>query len=68
MKGRKRRLARTGRPKLENPRNKGVFIRLTEKEYTIITEYASDHNLTITQTLVQGFQKLWEQEKEKDNE
>ena len=47
-------MARMGRPKLENPRSEGVFIRLTKDEHTDITEYASSHDLTITQTLVQG--------------
>ena len=51
-----------GRPKLENPRSEGVFIRLTIDEHTDITEYASSHDLTITQTLVQGFRKLQEQD------
>jgi len=31
-------------------------------EHTDITEYASSHDLTITQTLVQGFRKLQEQD------
>ena len=55
-------MARMGRPKLENPRSEGVFIRLTKDEQTDITEYASSHDLTITQTLVQGFRKLQEQD------
>ena len=55
-------MARMGRPKLENPRREGVFIRLTKDEHTDITEYASSHDLTITQTLVQGFRKLQEQD------
>ena len=55
-------MARMGRPKLENPRSEGVFIRLTKDEHTAITEYASSHDLTITQTLVQGFRKLQEQD------
>ena len=41
-------MARMGRPKLENPRSEGVFIRLTKDEHTDITEYASSHDLTIT--------------------
>jgi hypothetical protein len=53
---------------LENPRSEGVFIRLTKDEHTDITEYASNHNLTITQTLVQGFNKLREQEKKEKSE
>ena len=44
-------MARMGRPKLENPRSEGVFIRLTKDEHTDITEYASSHDLTITQDL-----------------
>ena len=55
-------MARMGRPKLENPRSEGVFIRLAKDEHTDITEYASSHDLTITQTLVQGFRKLQEQD------
>ena len=55
-------MARMGRPKLENPRSEGVFIRLTKDEHTDITEYASSHDLTITQTLVQGLRKLQEQD------
>ena len=54
-------VARTGRPRLDNPRSQGIFIRLTEDEHTDIKEYASEHNLTITQTLVEGFEKLREQ-------
>ncbi len=55
------RLARTGRPRLENPRSEGVFMRLTKEEHAEIVEYAKKHNLTITQTLVEGFEKLREQ-------
>ena len=58
-------MARTGRPRLEIPRTRGVFIRLTKDEYTALIEYASNHNQTITQTLVQGFKILKEQENTK---
>ena len=61
-------MARTGRPRLENPRSEGVFIRLTKDEHTDITEYASNPNLTITQTLVRGFNKLREQEGKEKSE
>lgn len=59
-------MARTGRPRLENPRSEGVFIRLTKDEHTDITEYANDHNLTITQTLVQGFFTMVDKNKSED--
>lgn len=59
-------MARTGRPRLENPRSEGVFIRLTKDEHTDITEYANNHNLTITQTLVQGFYTMVDKNKSED--
>lgn len=59
-------MARTGRPRLENPRSEAVFIRLTKDEHTDITEYANDHNLTITQTLVQGFYTMVDKNKSED--
>ena len=59
-------VARTARPRLDNPRSQGVFIRLTEDEHTDIKEYASEHNLTITQTLVEGFKMLKRQDEAGD--
>lgn len=61
-------MAKMGRPRLENPRSERIFIRLTKDEHTDITEYASNHNLTITQTLVRGFNKLREQEGKEKSE
>lgn len=60
-------MARTGRPRLENPRKEGVFIRLTQQEHVEIKAYAAEHNLTITQTLVEGFNALKKQEQAIDN-
>lgn len=51
-------VSRTGRPKLENPRAQGIYIRLTQEEHTAIKAYAKDHNLTITQTMIDGFLTL----------
>lgn len=60
-------MARTGRPRLENPRNNGIYIRLTNDEHSDIKEYATTHNLTITQTLVDGFRALKKQEQTIDS-
>lgn len=60
-------MARTGRPRLENPRKEGIFIRLTEEEHADIREYAAKHDLTITQTLVEGFKTLKKQEQDREN-
>ena len=58
-------MAGMSRPRGEHPRSERTFIRLTQDEYTALIEYASNHNQTITQTLVQGFKILQEQENTK---
>lgn len=55
-------MARTGRPRLANPRDKRVIIRLTSEEHTELLEYAATNNLSITQTLVSGFNLLKQQD------
>ena len=59
-------MAKKGRPCLEEPRNKSIFIRVTENENLDIKRYAKEHNLTITQTLVKGFQTLQRQEEARE--
>lgn len=51
-------MAKTGRPRLENPRSESLFIRVTKDEYKEIKGYAQKHNLSLTQTLVMGFKEL----------
>ena len=58
-------MPRTGRPKLENPRSEGIFIRLTRDEKTAVLKYAEEHDQTITQTLVDGFRLLQKRRKKK---
>lgn len=58
-------MPRTGRPRLENPRSEGVFIRLTRDEKAAVSKYAAEHGQTITQTLVDGFRLLQKEEKKK---
>ena len=53
---------RTGRPKSEDPRCKSVFIRLTKSEHEGIVSYAEKHDLSVTQTLVKGFNALKREE------
>ena len=56
-------MVKKGRPCLEEPRNKSIFIRVTDKENLDFKRYAMEHNLTITETLVKGFQTLqWQEE------
>lgn len=44
-------MARTGRPKSDNPLDKKVSIRFTEEEYEILLEYAANHEMSITQAI-----------------
>ena len=44
-------MARTGRPKSDNPLDKKISIRFTEEEYKILLEYAANHEMSITQAI-----------------
>lgn len=44
-------MARTGRPKSDNPMDRKVSVRFTEEEYQILLEYAKNHNMSITQVI-----------------
>lgn len=55
-------MPRTGRPKSENPRNKNVFIRLTEEEHERIMAYAAKRGCTMTKLMLDGFEALLEKE------
>jgi len=52
-----------GRPKSDNPRKRSVTVRLTEKEYRDIAKYSSDHEQTVTKTLLDGFSLLLKHQK-----
>ena len=55
-------MAVMGRPKSDNPRKWSVTVRLTEKEYQEICQYATDHEQTVTKTLLDGFSLLLKQQ------
>ena len=44
-------MARTGRPKADDPANARVTVRFKEKEYELLLEYAQHHNMTIAQAI-----------------
>ena len=47
-------MAKTGRPKSENPKNNLIGLKLTEEEAAKLRDYASKHDMTITQELQRG--------------
>ena len=46
-------MARTGRPKADNPFDHKVTVKFKEEEYQIMVEYAETHNLSISQLIRQ---------------
>lgn len=49
---------RTGRPKKENPKTKGVRLRLTEDEYAWIKEKAGDLGMSMSALLMKGAKNI----------
>ena len=56
-------MARTGRPKSDNPKNTLIGLKLTEEEATKLREYASKHDMTITQVLQRGIDMQYAMDK-----
>lgn len=52
-------MAKMGRPKIEEVKDKTITMRVTPAEYEKIKEYAQTHNLTITQVLKKGVEILF---------
>ena len=44
-------MARTGRPKSDEPKDKKDSVRFTNEEYEILLEYAKNHELSVTQAI-----------------
>lgn len=47
-------VAKIGRPKSANPKKKVFGLKLTDEEAARLSEYASKHDMTITQVLQKG--------------
>ena len=56
-------MAKMGRPKSENPKNKVIAFKQTEQEAARLKEYASRHNMTITEVLQRGIELQYAQDK-----
>lgn len=51
-------LARTGRPKLENPKKNRVTVRFDDEEFQRLEKCARKMNLTITETVRKGVEEM----------
>jgi len=58
-------MAKMGRPKTDDPREKSLGVRVTNDEYKVIKEYATKHDMTITETLLKGVKELMKEKPEK---
>lgn len=56
-------VAKMGRPKSDNPKKSLIGLKLTEQEAARLKEYASKHDMTITQVLQRGIDMQYALEK-----
>lgn len=56
-------MAKMGRPKSEHPKKIMVGLKLTEEEAARLKEYASKHDMTITQVLQRGIDMQYAMDK-----
>ena len=61
-------MAKMGRPKADNPRNRSVTVRMTPEQYEELLSYSQKHDQTVTQTIVQGVYLLISSSREKETE
>ena len=57
-------MAKTGRPKTDNPKTKCISMRLTATQRDEIKGYSERHGQTITQTIMDAFRLLVSKEEE----
>ena len=60
-------LAKMGRPKSEHPKKIMVGLKLTDEEAARLKEYASKHDMTITQVLQRGIDWQYSMEQSADS-
>lgn len=51
-----------GRPQSENPKQKVLGVRVTDKDYERIKQYADRHHQTISQVVLEGLELLYNKE------
>ncbi len=56
-------MTKMGRPKMDDPIERKVTVKFKNSEYEILVEYAKHHDLSVSQVLRLGFEKLLEKSK-----
>ena len=58
-------MAKMGRPKIDNPKQKSIGIRMSEEEREKLLQYASEHDKTITEVVQEAVNKLYDADEDK---
>lgn len=58
-------MAKMGRPKSDNPKQKSIGIRMSEEERKKLLRYASEHDKTITEVVQEAVNKLYDADEDK---
>lgn len=58
-------MAKMGRPKIDNPKQKSIGIRMSDEEREKLLQYASEHDKTITEVVQEAVNKLYEADEDK---
>ncbi len=58
-------MSNAGRPKKDDPRHKVVTLKFNEDELSRLKAYAEKYGLTISGTIHEGLQKLYDEEEKK---
>ena len=60
-------MAKMGRPKSDDPKQKSLSLRMNDKEFEKLKEYATVRNMTITQVLNKALELLYQTTKKNVN-
>jgi predicted DNA binding CopG/RHH family protein len=55
-------MAKLGRPKTDNPKNKIITVRLRGEDFNALKKYVSEHNITITEAIVRAIKLMIEKQ------
>lgn len=58
-------MARMGRPKSDNPKQKSIGIRMSDEEREKLLRYASEHDKTITEVVQEAVNRLYDADEDK---
>lgn len=58
-------MAKMGRPKIDNPKQKSIGIRMSEEEREKLLQYALEHDKTITEVVQEAVNRLYDADEDK---